>query len=269
MKHYALALACLLTSSALSAFDNPARLYIVIHGTWASKENWNKPGGDFFADLAHSANQFNARVVPFSWSGKLDNKSRSIAGKELAKFIQRYSPNIPLSIVAHSHGANVGIIASHELAKLKTGHIIDKFYALAPPVNAIDYMPNMSIINHFYNLFSLQDYVQPVLGIFGRVYPDHPRIANVRVSLEGKQCGHSDLHDPLIGRWIPFMHEYLSLHSMGNFDQFAFCKPGHVFFFIQEPPYYREDLNRAALLKYDRELSERLANVLARSRQRS
>ena len=266
MKHYTLILACLLTSSALSAFETPTRIYIVVHGTWASKESWSKPGGNFFTDLAYSANQFNATVVPFSWSGKLDNKSRSIAGKELAKYIQRYSSDIPLCIVGHSHGANVGIVACQELAKLKTGHIIDKFYALAPPVNAIDYMPNMSIINHFYNFFSLQDYVQPVLGIFGRTYPEHPRIANIRIGLEGKQGAHSELHDPIIGRWIPFIHEYLGLHSMGNFDQFAFCKPGYMFFFAQEPPYYKEDINRAALLKYDRELSERLVSVLSRSR---
>ncbi|MFI5333314.1 MAG: alpha/beta fold hydrolase [Candidatus Babeliales bacterium] len=268
MKHIKhIAIASLISTATLIAFDAPARVYIVVHGTWASKESWSKPGGKFFNDLAASAHQFNAHVVSFSWSGKLDNKSRALAGKELAKFIQHYSPDTPICVVAHSHGANVGILASHELAKLKSSHIIDKFYALAPPVNEVDYMPNMHIINHFYNLFSLQDYVQPVLGIFGRVYPEHPRIANIRIGIEGKQGSHSELHDPIIGRWIPYIHEQLCHHAMGNFDQFSFVKPGYVFFFVQETPYYKEDSNRIALLKYDRELTERVANALSRSKQ--
>lgn len=261
-------LAYLIHTTILTAFDAPARVYIVVHGTWASKESWSKPGGNFFNDLAASARQFNATVVPFSWSGKLDNKSRALAGKELAKFIQHYSSDTPICIVAHSHGANVGILASQELGKLKTGHIIDKFYALAPPVNEVDYMPNMQVINHFYNFFSLQDYVQPVLGIFGRVYKEHPRIVNIRVGIEGKQGSHSELHDPIIGRWIPYIHEHLCYHVMGNFDQFNFFKPGYIFFFTQEAPYYKEDVNRTALLQYDRELTERLANVLTRSKNR-
>jgi hypothetical protein len=269
MRHYTyIVLTYLISSATLIAFDAPARVYIVVHGTWASKESWSKPGGNFFNDLAASAHQFNATVISFLWSGKLDNKSRALAGKELAKFIQHYSSDTPICIVAHSHGANVGILASQELAKLKTGHVIDKFYALAPPVNEVDYLPNMQVINHFYNFFSLQDYVQPVLGIFGRVYSEHPRIANIRVGIEGKQGSHSELHDPIIGRWIPYIHEHLGYHALGNFDQFTFLKPAYVFFFTQEAPYYKDDTNRAALLKYDRELSERLANVLSRSRQK-
>lgn len=242
-------------------------IYIVIHGTWASTQAWSKPGGDFFDELVKHAAFDMSKVIHFTWSGKLDNKSRLAAGKDLAQFIKTsYAPNVPLSIVAHSHGANVGIIASQELAQTKHNrHTIEKFYALAAPVNITDYMPNMQVIHHFYNLFSLQDYVQPVLGIFGRVYPEHPRIANIRILLEGKSGSHSQMHDPMLARWIPFIHEYLSSKALGNFHTFNFGKPGTIYFFKHGEPYYREDRDQDKLLRQDQELTERMITTLSRS----
>lgn len=243
------------------------RIFIIIHGTWASQTTWYKEGGDFYTSLADNCHDDDT-VISFTWSGKLDHKSRLFAGKELAKHLQKLPLDSSIIIVAHSHGANVGIIACQELSRKKNNaHKIDKFYALAPPVNSIDYMPAMDVIQHFYNFFSLQDYVQPVLGIFGRTYPDHPRIANIRVILENRPGNHSQMHDEMIGQWIPHIHEKLATKELGNFHKFAFGKPSVIYFFDERHPHYQEDTERDKLLELDRKTHQKM--LLALKEQRS
>src|SRR5579872_2737400 len=145
-------------------------VFIIIHGTWASNMAWCKPGGDFYDELVDGLDE-STIVTPFTWSGKLDNKSRLQAGKELAQFIQSYPLDTTINIVAHSHGGNVAFIASQELARHKDDHAISKLYALAVPINSAQYMPAMHMINYVYNFFSLHDYIQPIFGIFGRTMP--------------------------------------------------------------------------------------------------
>lgn len=264
-----LSLHLILLSLALPFYALAQTVFIVVHGTWAANMSWCKPGGDFFSELKAGALPLDASVASFTWSGKLDNKSRAQAGKDLAQFIKSYPPTTAIHIVGHSHGANVGIIASQELAKIPSNeHKIAKLYALAAPVNTTQYMPAMNVIDQLYNFFSLYDYIQPVLGIFGRVFPEHPRIANIRVVLEGKAGSHSEMRDPLIGRWLPAIHELLTENYQGNFQHFAFGKPGVIYFFNQGNPYYKDDREQGRLLVRDRELLERLANVLTRQPQK-
>ena len=187
---------------------------IIIHGTWAAKENWHKPGGSFFEEVLASSKKHDVdEVVSFTWSGKNNDRERRKAAMNLSGLIQEYDDVV---IIAHSHGANVGIIASQLLDNDSSWNYfgperykIRKFYALGVPVAAYECFPNMNVIKYFYNLFSFEDFVQPVFGIFGRTFFVHDRVANISVSINQKEPDHSGLHEPIIGTFILDIHEQM------------------------------------------------------------
>jgi hypothetical protein len=214
-------------------------IFIVIHGTWAIESSWWKPGGKFFSALEYAAKAANKKVIPFTWNGKLDHESRIIAGTMLTHIIQSYPKEMKIYIIGHSHGSNVGILASQMLGNdPQNQHKIEAFYALGTPVDIDAYMPNMNIISRFYNLYSHEDKVQPVLGFYERTYPSHPRIANIRVFLECKEPSHKELLSTMIASWLPKMHEDLAKEKMGNFHHFNFSRPGVIQFSSTGIPIY-------------------------------
>lgn len=236
--------------------STPQTVFIVIHGTWAKKSTWAQPGGDFFTALEQSVSTSSTTVTSFSWSGNLDNESRRAAGKALAEYIQTYPTTTTFNIIGHSHGANVGILACNELAtRQPITHTINAFYALAAPVNTNEYMPTMTGINSFYNFFSLNDLVQPVFGIFGRIYPQHPRIANIRLTLNGKEPDHDQLHNPCIAQWLTPLH----LHYMNN--PHTYLEPVVVDIAYDKKPRFALDTERKELLTEDRKLIAHLLTV--------
>ncbi len=215
--------------------------YILIHGTWSAMFSWHTPGGDFYETLASICPK--GTVSFFLWSGINSHEARLQAGKELAEYIQQfYSPSTPLAFIGHSHGGNVGIIASHYLQN--TPYRIAQFYALATPVDATRYLPNMNIITHFYNFFSFNDLIQPICGFFGREYPSHDRIANIAITINGKEPGHTALHDPIIALWIPSIHKTLSELYYENFEECIFNQPLSIDFTKDCSPKLTVDQNR-------------------------
>ena len=239
-------------------------IFIVIHGTWAAKEHWYMPGGDFFDALEKSATQQQAAVTSYRWSGNNNYKDRIQAAKGLAQLIQSYSPSTTICLVSHSHGGNVGIIASQLLGAMEnaTNHI-HIFYALGTPVNTTDYTPNMNIITYFYNLFSFEDLIQPVLGMFGREYLRHERIANIRITINNKEPNHTQLHNPLTGQFLPTLHELLTT----SFQDFDFKKPGIIHFAENKKPIYALDKTRKKQIERDRSLNKIILSTLSRNPQ--
>jgi len=223
---------------------------IIVHGTWAKHEKWYQPGGDFFEVVKALALGMYDEIIPFSWSGKNKAQDRFQAGKDLAVLIEKYDSVV---LIAHSHGANVGIIASHFIAQNQEckKYKIEKFYALGVPVKT-DLYPMMHVIRNFYNMFSFSDKVQRVLGFFDRIFVHHPRIANLALVLDNKAPSHSQLHHKEIGRWLLFIHEHLWKYNKGRFGVFAFHKPGIIRFYTnQQDPEYMYDYKREELLKKD------------------
>lgn len=232
-------------------------VFIVIHGTWASASSWSTPGDTFFDVLEKHALQKGHRTITYTWSGVLDETHRASAGKALAKLIRSYPAKTEFYIVAHSHGGNVAVVASQELAKYeKNNHRIKVLYSLATPIDPNLYMPDMDIIESMYNFFSLNDAVQPVLGFFQRTYPSHERIANIRVYINGKEPDHSSIHHPAIARWIPKLHDMLM--NLECSPIFAFKMPGIIEFSDSSKPLYTMDIEREALLKKDRTIHEQM-----------
>ena len=97
------------TQSIFSQHDVVIEL---VHGTWAKKSEWHKPGSEFSATLCHGAEKtyglFNHSALDrFLWSGKLTHEARLKAGERLAEKLKKYPHGTRIHILAHSHGANV------------------------------------------------------------------------------------------------------------------------------------------------------------------
>ncbi len=234
-------------------------LFIIIPGTWAKNESWHQYEGEFFTYLTLGARKLGHAVENFTWSGEHDHRARIVAGKRLARAISFLPRNMKINLVTHSHGTTVAIIASQELAKQngdkkKSDHIkINTIYALGTPVDLKRYSPNMDVIKTFYNFFSLGDYVQPLFGMYSRVYPEHGRCANIRIKIDGKDPLHTQLHSSCIGRWLPYIHQTLATKKEGNFENFDFFAPGLIHFYSnpKKAPFYRLDRNRSYAYSID------------------
>lgn len=230
-------------------------VFIIIHGTWGSEMEWYTPHGYFFDTLEQSAFLTNAVVTPFQWSGKNSIQERNKAALNLAKLIETYEKTTKIIIAAHSHGGTVALLAANLIQKNKI-HIL---YTLGTPISSAIY-PNMETINFCYNLFSFEDMIQTVLGMFAREHQPHERIGNIRVFINGIEPDHSELHHPLIGQWLPFLHKQIikpHLHKL--------LEPSIIYFSDNTAPIYVHDLTRKELLERDRQLSLLLLNSFRNS----
>lgn len=235
-------------------------VFIIVHGTWSKASSWYAPGGHFFDLIEQKARDLGHTAITYTWSGYLDEVHRIAAGKALAKLIRSYPTDTEFYIIAHSHGGNVAILASQELGKSEGNtHRIKVVYALATPVDPKHYMPDMQVIEYFYNLFSFRDAVQPVMGFFGRTYPDHERIANIRIMINGKEPYHCDIHHPALAHWLPRLHEMLIKNECSPL--FALYTPGLIHFRDQSKPQYLLDVEREQLLAKDKTLYDRICAV--------
>jgi len=234
----------------------------VIHGTWASTAQWATAEGDFFKALEHCAQENKNKleseletalekihhkkthVVPFTWSGKKNHAQRQQAAKNLVKIMQSYPQDTQFTLVAHSHGVNVSLLASEYLGQEPADkqRAISTLYALGGPIKETRYAPNMDIIKHVYNLFSFGDIVQPVFNKWQRVFNPHERIANLAVTIEGQEPKHSELHSPLVGASLPLLDQKLR----AAYADTLFVQPGSLHFSAETPdPIYKAETYEA------------------------
>ena len=237
-------------------------VFILIHGTWGSDCSWYAPKGDFFDALEDTVSEKDSVVVSFRWSGGCSHESRINAARSLVKLIKTYDVNTAIFLVAHSHGGNVATLASHFLAEEEGNRYrIRALFTLGTPVMS-NYFPNMKVIQYLYNLFSFEDIIQTVLGISCREYPEHKRIANLRVVINGKEPDHAGLRQPLVGKWLPYVHQYFKQHLQGKNIMDHISEPSVVYFDDNKAPEYAHDIQRNELLERDRQLSLLILNSL-------
>jgi len=255
----------LIASESLASHEKPSSVFILIHGTWGADCQWYVPGGDFFQALEETVCSKNSVVVSFRWSGGCGHESRVKAAHSLVKLIKTYSIDTAIFIIAHSHGGNVVTLASHLLAQEENNkHRIRALFTLGTPVMS-NYLPNMKMIHYVYNLFSFEDIVQTVLGVSKREFPEHKRIANLRVMVNSKEPDHSGMHHPLIGKWIAYVHKHFKQYLQGKNVGDSISEPTVVHFDDIKTPQYMFDEHRSALLERDRQLSLLLVNSLRNS----
>lgn len=239
---------------------------IVVHGTWGLDSPWCRPGGDFFDELEHTAKKYNEVVVPYMWQGYLTHDCRYTAARGLVKLIHSYPSRMRISVVAHSHGGNVTILASQIMAKdPRNKHSIDNLYTMATPINHLHYAPDMSVVNHVFNFFSFADMVQPVMGIFGRTFPEHARIANIRLILNGKEPGHLEFCTALSARWLIQLDDLIA-NGINGFENFDYSKPAMLNVDSHGNPTYALDLQRNTLLDNDRFAMQQVLTHLLRKK---
>lgn len=247
---------------SLAQIDKPSSVFILIHGTWGSECSWYVPNGDFFQALEDTVSSKNSVVVSFRWSGGCGHESRVKAAEALVKLINTYDIDTAIFLIAHSHGGNVATLASHLLAQeVGNKHHIRALFTLGTPVMS-NYLPNMKTIHYLYNLFSFEDLVQPVLGISSREYPEHKRIANLRVFINGKEPDHPGLHQSLVGKWIAYIHKHFKKHLEDREIITHISEPSIVYFNDNKAPEYAPDIDRDNLLERDRQLSVLILNSL-------
>lgn len=209
-------------------------LFILIHGTWSHGNHWHSSHSRFFKNIEKSLKLVNGKLIGFCWDGKLSHDSRKAAGKLLAEFIENQN-YYKVSIIAHSHGVNVAIIASQILGK-SYKKIIKAIYSLGCPIDIYNYMPNMHAIEYFYNFYSYNDYVQTIFGLYDRKLPHHPRISNIQIMIDEENPNHTQIHAHEIAYWLPFIHHELSNYKIGNFHKFKFGSDCIINFFSYKPP---------------------------------
>lgn len=239
-------------------------VFILIHGTWGADSTWYVPKGDFFDALEETVCKKNSAVVSFRWSGGVGHEARVKAAQNLVKLIRTYHPSVAIYVVAHSHGGNVATLASHMLQEEGNKHHIRVLFTLGTPIMS-NYFPNMNTIHFLYNLFSFEDLIQTVFGVSLREYPEHKRIANLRVFINGKEPNHAGLHHPLVGKWLPYLHQHFKQHLKDLGIVGYISEPSIVYFANDKAPEYIFDVNRTELLERDRQLSVLILDSLRSS----
>ncbi|MBN1549172.1 hypothetical protein JW872_00765 [Candidatus Babeliales bacterium] len=180
-------------------------IVIIVPGTWSVSASWHQPGGDFFDILQQ--NYAPESVFTFCWSGKNNHDARIVASRNLATLLNQFPI---VTLVTHSHGTNVALLAINMLAEQDSQTRIPMLYALATPVASNDYIPNMNYIGHLVHLFSFSDTIQTMVSGYERVFTPHPRITNLAVLYNRKEPNHSEIHSPLCARWLPYLNQYIT-----------------------------------------------------------
>jgi len=232
---------------------------IIIHGTWAQNETWYRPGGDFFEAVKSCNNEIKIvdEIVSFSWSGKLGHPAQVEAAKKLVTLIEAYDFVI---LIAHSHGATVGMIASQILFGKNTngnncGKVV-QFYSLGAPIKESITMPSMYVIKKFYNVFSFGDFIQTVNGAYDRTFVQSGNMVNISIQYNDVHPSHAQLHHPAIGMWLLKIENFLMQNRIGNFEKFRFVEPGVIFFRDHQHPVYRTQEDQYGLLELDKKIHE-------------
>ena len=177
-------------AGALSFVDEEGEgvpvLGVVVHGTWACDGCWWRDRGDFHTYLRETLGlrYVYAGDEPFVWSGRNRDAARMEAALSLNSWVRSHNP-ARLEVFAHSHGANVSMLAT------RGGLRIDKLVMLSPPVRA-DYFADWSKVGRAYNVQASFD---PVVGIArGGQWFNLDYVKPVRLAA----TGHGASHDPEI-----------------------------------------------------------------------
>jgi RHS repeat-associated protein len=163
----------------VNAVDLEGLRVFFVHGTW-SDANQAFPK-DFRERVLAYYGETSARYV--SWPGGLNDADRRKGAEYLAEYIRaarRANPCEPIIVVAHSHGGNVALLASH-----MEGVRIDELVTLGTPIME-KYQPGDGL-DGWTNVYSNSDHVQSSAPGYGR---RSDTAFNIRI----RGFGHGDLH---------------------------------------------------------------------------
>jgi len=161
---------------------------VIIHGTWAADGKWWRPNGDFYNYLKQDLqlSDLYGGSDRYKWSGKNRDSSRRKAATSLNDWLKAH-PADEVNIFAHSHGANVAMLATRGNAGKTTR--FKRLVMLSPPVRD-DYFADWRRVEQAYNIQAKFD---PVVAIArGGQWFEIPEVREKKLSASG----HSSSHDP-------------------------------------------------------------------------
>ncbi|HBV17308.1 RHS repeat domain-containing protein [Chryseobacterium carnipullorum] len=106
-------------NSPIAWIDPNGKQVFAVHGTWSDPSTWkNKRGIENATYRSFGNKEFN---FGFKWSGANYSGGRSVAAKQLVKYILNHrskNSSEPITLVGHSHGGNVDIEALNIMVKM-------------------------------------------------------------------------------------------------------------------------------------------------------
>ncbi|MDN5753625.1 MAG: hypothetical protein L0H15_10155 [Nitrosospira sp.] len=180
--------------------DKVEKMVIVVHGTYALEQTWWRwpsPFTEYLDTLTAASLPVGDGSVYkgtdfFQWSAENYDSRRRSAALDLAAWIRDH-PADHLTIVAHSHGGNVSMLATRHGVK------IERLILLGSPIRT-DYTPDLRNVGILYNIYSFGDLIQtvgtkPHQRGEGRSLGDSEKVVNFLARNGFLGPGHSDLHD--------------------------------------------------------------------------
>ena len=141
------------SNTPIQAIDLDGLEAFYVHGTWSNPQTFPQ----VTKTTANSIFQ-NTEGKTFAWSGNNSDAARQGAARNLAEHVIRYrDSNQSLTLIGHSHGGNVAIVAANIL---KEEHEIDVDNVLTINTPVREYQLSNSVTSRHFNVFHTGDPVQ-------------------------------------------------------------------------------------------------------------
>ncbi|MCD9612229.1 RHS repeat-associated core domain-containing protein, partial [Tenacibaculum maritimum] len=141
------------SNTPIQAIDLDGLEAFYVHGTWSNPSTFPQLTISKVNDIFN-----NTTGAAFDWTGFNSDKFRKIAGRKLAEhIIENRDPGQALTLVGHSHGGNVAIIAANILEN-EYDVKVDNILTINTPVREYQLDSDLSTL-HF-NVFHKGDPVQ-------------------------------------------------------------------------------------------------------------
>ncbi|MCX6188210.1 MAG: DUF2974 domain-containing protein [Bacteroidetes bacterium] len=144
------------SNTPIQAIDLDGLEAFYVHGTWSDPNTFPKTSVTTASQIMGNSTS----NTSFQWTGNNADPARQKAATQLAEHIRKNrDPNQPLTLVGHSHGGNIAIMAANILNQDKnsTNHVTS-LLTVNTPVREYQ-LDNNSPTKHF-NVYSNDDNVQ-------------------------------------------------------------------------------------------------------------
>jgi len=207
-----------------------ADIIYVIHGShantwWRRLANRGYPWWrrwSLFCDAVRQSLGKECEIREFRWSGKNTDAARLKAAEDLARTIEKDSPQRKVHVIGHSHGGNVALVAVNRLPHQR----VDSIVLLANPNIALldsrGQPPQWMYwgeaperVGRIWNLYSPEDFVQGRLVEWFHGVPNKGRkivltrprfpgternpVLNLEIHWRQKRAAHRSMHSEAIG----------------------------------------------------------------------
>src|SRR5690606_21839089 len=123
-----------------------------IHGTWSNPNTFSKLSISTINEIAK-----NTQGPVFNWSGNNTDRARKLAAEQLVQHVlSNRDLNQPLTLIGHSHGGNVAIMAANILAEKRIK--VDNLITINTPIR--EYTVNTDAVKTHVNISQEWDPVQ-------------------------------------------------------------------------------------------------------------